>query len=179
MEEKINHFWQKKQVVFYHIFLDVMLLIYCDGVYFAENKEVSIRYVVLFVYALLCIVAELVHNRYMQKQYVHSKRIIQAEKVYCFLRPAHGLAYYYMAETKLEGIIFLILFLIYFFELFFDAALGKKAHRVIIYVTYICLYGMISFVMLVVLAQDHLSRVTVGIAIREFVTVSVVLVLIV
>ncbi len=45
--------------------------------------------------------------------------------------------------------------------------------------TYICLYGIISFVMLVVLAQDNLSRVTVGIASRELVTVSVVLVLIV
>ena len=99
--------------------------------------------------------------------------------MYCFLRPALGLAYYYMAETKLEGIIFLILFLIYFFELFYSVALGKKAHRVIVYATYICLYGIISFVMLVVLAQDNLSRVTVGIAIRELVTVSVVLVLIV
>lgn len=179
MEDKIKEFWKQKQVVFHHIFLDVMLLIYCIGVYFAANQEVSIRYAVLFVYALLCIVTELVHNRHMQKKYVHSKRIIQVEKVYCFLRPALGLAYYYMAETKLEGIIFLILFLIYFFELFYSVALGKKAHRVIIYVTYICLYGIISFVMLVVLAQDNLSRVTVGIAIRELVTVSVVLVLIV
>lgn len=179
MEDKIKEFWKQKQVVFHHIFLDVMLLIYCIGVYFAANQEVSIRYAVLFVYALLCVVTELVHNRHMQKKYVHSKRIIQVEKVYCFLRPALGLAYYYMAETKLEGIIFLILFLIYFFELFYSVALGKKAHRVIIYVTYICLYGIISFVMLVVLAQDNLSRVTVGIAIRELVTVSVVLVLIV
>lgn len=179
MEEKIKEFWKQKQVAFYHIFLDVMLLIYCISFYFAGNQVVTIRYVILFVYALLCIVTELVHNRHMQKKYVHSKRIIQVEKVYCFLRPALGLAYYYMAETKLEGIIFLILFLIYFFELFFSVALGKKAHRVIIYVTYICLYGIISFVMLVVLAQDNLSRVTVGIAIREFVTVSVVLVLIV
>lgn len=179
MEDKIKEFWKQKQVVFHHIFLDVMLLIYCIGVYFAANQEVSIRYVILFVYALLCIVTELVHNHHMQKKYVHSKRIIQVEKVYCFLRPALGLAYYYMAETKLEGIIFLILFLIYFFELFYSVALGKKAHRVIVYVTYICLYGMISFVMLVVLAQDNLSRITVGIAIRELVTVSVVLVLIV
>ena len=179
MEDKIKEFWKQKQVVFHHIFLDVMLLIYCIGVYFAANQEVSIRYAVLFVYALLCIVTELVHNRHMQKKYVYSKRIIQVEKVYCFLRPALGLAYYYMAETKLEGIIFLILFLIYFFELFYSVALGKKAHRVIVYVTYICLYGIISFVMLVVLAQDNLSRVTVGIAIRELVTVSVVLVLIV
>lgn len=179
MEDKIKEFWKQKQVVFHHIFLDVMLLIYCIGVYFAANQEVSIRYVILFVYALLCIVTELVHNHHMQKKYVHSKRIIQAKKVYCFLRPALGLAYYYMAETKLEGIIFLILFLIYFFELFYSVALGKKAHRVIVYVTYICLYGIISFVMLVVLAQDNLSRITVGIAIRELVTVSVVLVLIV
>ena len=179
MEEKIKEFWKQKQVAFYHIFLDVMLLIYCISFYFAGNQVVTIRYVILFVYALLCIVTELVHNRHMQKKYVHSKRIIQVEKVYCFLRPALGLAYYYMAETKLEGIIFLILFLIYFFELFYSVALGKKAHRVIIYVTYICLYGIISFVMLVVLAQDNLSRVTVGIAIRELVTVSVVLVLIV
>ena len=179
MEEKIKEFWKQKQVMFHHIFLDVMLLIYCIGVCFAANQEVSIRYAVLFVYALLCIVTELVHNRHMQKKYVYSKRIIQVEKVYCFLRPALGLAYYYMAETKLEGIIFLILFLIYFFELFYSVALGKKAHRVIVYVTYICLYGIISFVMLVVLAQDNLSRVTVGIAIRELVTVSVVLVLIV
>lgn len=179
MEDKIKEFWKQKQVVFYHIFLDVMLLIYCIGVYFAANQEVSIRYVILFVYALLCIVTELVHNHHMQKKYVHSKRIIQVEKVYCFLRPALGLAYYYMAETKLEGIIFLILFLIYFFELFYSVALGKKAHRVIVYVTYICLYGIISFVMLVVLAQDNLSRVTVGITIRELVTASVVLVLIV
>ena len=179
MEEKIKEFWKQKQVAFYHIFLDVMLLIYCISFYFAGNQVVTIRYVILFVYALLCIVTELVHNRHMQKKYVHSKRIIQVEKVYCFLRPALGLAYYYMAETKLEGIIFLILFLIYFFELFYSVALGKKDHRVIIYVTYICLYGIISFVMLVVLAQDNLSRVTVGIAIRELVTVSVVLVLIV
>lgn len=179
MEDKIKEFWKQKQVVFHHIFLDVMLLIYCIGVYFAANQEVSIRYVILFVYALLCIVTELVHNHHMQKKYVHSKRIIQVEKVYCFLRPALGLAYYYMAETKLEGIIFLILFLIYFFELFYSVALGKKAHRVIVYVTYICLYGIISFVMLVVLAQDNLSRVTVGITIRELVTASVVLVLIV
>ncbi|MCI7418206.1 MAG: sensor domain-containing diguanylate cyclase [Clostridium sp.] len=179
MEDKIKEFWKQKQVVFHHIFLDVMLLIYCIGVYFAANQEVSIRYAVLFVYALLCVVTELVHNHHVQKKYVHSKRIIQVEKVYCFLRPALGLAYYYMAETKLEGIIFLILFLIYFFELFYSVALGKKAHRVIVYATYICLYGIISFVMLVVLAQDNLSRVTVGIAIRELVTVSVVLVLIV
>lgn len=179
MEEKIKEFWKQKQVAFYHIFLDVMLLIYCISFYFAGNQVVTIRYVILFVYALLCIVTELVHNRHMQKKYVHSKRIIQVEKVYCFLRPALGLAYYYMAETKLEGIIFLILFLIYFFELFYSVALGKKAHWVIIYVTYICLYGIISFVMLVVLAQDNLSRLTVGIAIRELVTVSVVLVLIV
>lgn len=179
MEEKIKEFWKQKQVAFYHIFLDVMLLIYCISFYFAGNQVVTIRYVILFVYALLCIVTELVHNHHMQKKYVHSKRIIQTKKVYCFLRPALGLAYYYMAETKLEGIIFLILFLIYFFELFYSVALGKKAHRVIIYVTYICLYGIISFVMLVVLAQDNLSRVTVGIASRELVTVSVVLVLIV
>ena len=179
MEEKIKEFWKQKQVAFYHIFLDVMLLIYCISFYFAGNQVVTIRYVILFVYALLCIVTELVHNRHMQKKYVHSKRIIQVEKVYCFLRPALGLAYYYMAETKLEGIIFLILFLIYFFELFYSVALGKKAHRVIVYVTYICLYGIISFVMLVVLAQDNLSRVTVGITIRELVTASVVLVLIV
>ena len=179
MEEKIKEFWKQQQVAFYHIFLDVMLLIYCISFYFAGNQVVTIRYVILFVYALLCIVTELVHNHHMQKKYVHSKRIIQAKKVYCFLRPALGLAYYYMAETKLEGIIFLILFLIYFFELFYSVALGKKAHRVIIYVTYICLYGIISFVMLVVLAQDNLSRVTVGIASRELVTVSVVLVLIV
>ena len=179
MEDKIKEFWKQKQVVFHHIFLDVMLLIYCIGVYFAANQEVSIRYAVLFVYALLCVVTELVHNHHVQKKYVHSKRIIQVEKVYCFLRPALGLAYYYMAETKLEGIIFLILFLIYFFELFYSVALGKKAHRVIVYATYICLYGIISFVMLVVLAQDNLSRVTVGVTIRELVTVSVVLVLIV
>ena len=113
MEEKIKEFWKQKQVAFYHIFLDVMLLIYCISFYFAGNQVVTIRYVILFVYALLCIVTELVHNRHMQKKYVHSKRIIQVEKVYCFLRPALGLAYYYMAETKLEGIIFLILFLIY------------------------------------------------------------------
>lgn len=179
MEEKIKEFWKQKQVAFYHIFLDIMLLIYCISFYFAGNQVVTIRYVILFVYALLCIVTELVHNHHMQKKYVHSKRIIQTKKVYCFLRPALGLAYYYMAETKLEGIIFLILFLIYFFELFYSVALGKKAHRVIIYLTYICLYGIISFVMLVVLAQDNLSRVTVGIASRELVTVSVVLVLIV
>ena len=69
--------------------------------------------------------------------YTHLDVYKRQEKVYCFLRPALGLAYYYMAETKLEGIIFLILFLIYFFELFYSVALGKKAHRVIIYVTYI------------------------------------------
>ena len=84
MEDKIKEFWKQKQVVFHHIFLDVMLLIYCIGVYFAANQEVSIRYAVLFVYALLCIVTELVHNRHMQKKYVHSKRIIQVESVLLF-----------------------------------------------------------------------------------------------
>ncbi len=86
MEEKIKEFWKQKQVACYHIFLDVMLLIYCISFYFAGNQVVTIRYVILFVYALLCIVTELVHNYHMKKKYVHSKRIIQAKKVYCFLR---------------------------------------------------------------------------------------------
>ncbi len=68
MEEKIKEFWKQKQVAFYHIFLDVMLLIYCISFYFAGNQVVTIRYVILFVYALLCIVTELVHNRHMQKK---------------------------------------------------------------------------------------------------------------
>ena len=72
MEDKIKEFWKQKQVVFHHIFLDVMLLIYCIGVYFAANQEVRIRYAVLFVYALLCVVTELVHNHHVQKKYVHS-----------------------------------------------------------------------------------------------------------
>ena len=55
MEEKIKEFWKQKQVAFYHIFLDVMLLIYCISFYFAGNQVVTIRYVILFVYALLCI----------------------------------------------------------------------------------------------------------------------------
>ena len=38
MEDKIKEFWKQKQVVFHHIFLDVMLLIYCIGVYFAANQ---------------------------------------------------------------------------------------------------------------------------------------------
>ena len=59
MEEKIKEFWKQKQVAFYHIFLDVMLLIYCISFYFAGNQVVTIRYVILFVYALLCIVTEL------------------------------------------------------------------------------------------------------------------------
>ena len=37
MEEKIKEFWKQKQVAFYHIFLDVMLLIYCISFYFAGN----------------------------------------------------------------------------------------------------------------------------------------------
>ena len=53
MEEKIKEFWKQKQVAFYHIFLDVMLLIYCISFYFAGNQVVTIRYVILFVYALM------------------------------------------------------------------------------------------------------------------------------
>ena len=45
MEEKIKEFWKQKQVAFYHIFLDVMLLIYCISFYFAGNQVVTIRYV--------------------------------------------------------------------------------------------------------------------------------------
>ncbi len=43
MEEKIKEFWKQKQVAFYHIFLDVMLLIYCISFYFAGNQVVTIR----------------------------------------------------------------------------------------------------------------------------------------
>ena len=49
MEEKIKEFWKQKQVAFYHIFLDVMLLIYCISFYFAGNQvcdSFCIRFVV-------------------------------------------------------------------------------------------------------------------------------------
>ena len=71
MEEKIKEFWKQKQVAFYHIFLDVMLLIYCISFYFAGNQVVTIRYVILFVYALLCIcllyTSSDIHKRNVQK----------------------------------------------------------------------------------------------------------------
>lgn len=103
MEEKIKEFWKQKQVAFYHIFLDVMLLIYCISFYFAGNQVVTIRYVILFVYALLCIVTELVHNHHMQKKYVHSKRIIQTKKVYCFLRPGTWISLLLYGRDKIRG----------------------------------------------------------------------------
>ena len=176
MESKIRQLWNNKYIFFLHMFVNIILLVYSATYYFCGEAEIVEKYVFISSYAVLCGLLELISFK--------GKRAFLADQtfvgqIYYFLRPAIALVLYYMSFTKLEGIIFLILTILYYYELFFYTAIGQKTRRVTLYILFLLAYGVVSVAMLVFLIQDSDSRVTLAIGVREIATVFTVLVLLV
>ncbi len=176
MEGKIKQLWNNRYTFCLHFCVDISLLIYCITYYFSGEAGIIEKYVCLTVFAVLCAIVELIgykgKNNFLTEQ-------THAGRVFYIVRPAVMLTFYYLSFTKLEGIVFLVLMILYYCELFFYLAIGQKTGRMILYFLFSLAYGVVSVAMLVFLIQDRESRVTLGIGIREAATVVCVLVLLI
>lgn len=176
MEKKIRQLWNNKYIFFLHLFVNAILIVFSVTYYFSGDADMVEKYIVSSAYAAICIILQLISFR--GKRHFLAEQTVVGQ-IYYFLQPAVALVLYYMAFTKLEGTIFLILMILYYFELFFYMAVGQKARRIALYILFLISYGVISVVMLVFLIQDSDSRVTLSIGIREIATVFCVLVLLI
>lgn len=172
METQIRKIWNNKYTLLWHLIGDIALLVYCATYFFSGNKGMIEKYAFISVYAVVCAFLE-IWNYKSKKALLTEYNVIG--RIYYILRPVVAMVFYYMAFTKLEGNIFLVLMILYLCELIFYIAMGQMARRVTIYVLFALAYGAISIFMVIALIQGENTRVTLSIGIREIATVFVVL----
>ena len=176
MEKKIRELWNNKYIFSLQVFVNAVLIAFSMTYYFSGDSGIVEKYIVISVYSALCIILQLISFK-GQRSFLTEQTVVG--QIYYFLQPAVALVFYYMSFTKLEGIIFLVLMILSYFELFFYMAVGQKARRIALYILFLISYGVLSVVMLIFLMQDGDSRVTLSIGIREIATIFCVLVLLI
>lgn len=173
MENKFNKIWNNKYVFGAHQVINIALFVYGIS-YSIEKPDFLLKYIIFCAFMLFITIIEAINHR--------SKRELLQQKVMGFIyhvaRPVVAITYYYMASSKVEGYIFLIMLLWGIIELILYFAIYNPVRRAIIYFIFAMIYGMTSLIMLVSLIQDEKSQVTLLIGIREIAIVLVVIVVV-
>lgn len=176
MEAEIQKKWNNKYIFLLHLAIEAALIMFCITYFFSEEDFLIQKYVVVAAIALLSAIIQILN--YIGKSKFLTKETRRGN-IYFFVRPLLALVFYYMAETKVEGTIFLILMILLFTELIFFTAMSELLKRVIIYFIFLGAYGIVSVAMCAVLIQDKDSRVTLPVGVREVALVCVVLILLI
>lgn len=176
MEAEIQKTWNNKYIFLLHMAIEAALILFCITYFFSEDDFLIQKYVVVAAIALLSAIIQILN-------YIGKRKFLTKEtrrgNIYFFVRPLLALVFYYMATTKAEGNIFLILMILLFTELIFFTAMSELLKRVIIYFLFLGAYGIVSVAMCAVLIQDKDSRVTLPVGVREVALVCVVLILLI
>lgn len=176
MEAEIQKTWNNKYIFLLHMAIEAALILFCITYFFSEDDFLIQKYVVVTAIALLSAIIQILN-------YIGKRKFLTKEtrrgNIYFFVRPLLALVFYYMATTKAEGNIFLILMILLFTELIFFTAMSELLKRVIIYFLFLGAYGIVSVAMCAVLIQDKDSRVTFPVGVREVALVCVVLILLI
>lgn len=176
MEAEIQKKWNNKYIFLLHMAIEAAIILFCITYFFSEDDVLIQKYVVVAAIALLSAIIQILN--YMGKRKFLTKETRRGN-IYFFVRPLLALVFYYMATTKVEGNIFLILMIFLFTELIFFTAMSELLKRVIIYFIFLGAYGIVSVAMCAVLIQDKDSRVTLPVGVREVALVCVVLILLI
>lgn len=176
MKVEIQEKWNSKYTLFMHVIVNISLLVYCLTYFFSDDNFLFHKYLIV---SCLAVVSVLFQIFYFKSKYTFLSEQTLPGKIFYFIRPLAALTFYYLSVSKLEGIIFLILMILYFAELLFYLSMGELFKRVFCYTLYICIYGVVSVAIIVTLIQNKDSRVTLEVGVREIATVCVVLVLMV
>lgn len=176
MEAEIQKTWNNKYIFLLHMAIEAALILFCITYFLSEDDVLIQKYVVVAAIALLSAIIQILN-------YIGKRKFLTKEtrrgNIYFFVRPLLALVFYYMATTKVEGNIFLILMILLFTELIFFTAMSELLKRVIIYFIFLGAYGIVSVAMCAVLIQDKDSRVTLPVGVREIALVCVVLILLI
>lgn len=174
MEEQFSQLWTNKYSFWAHLFLNAILLLYGITYLFDDSQLVLAKYGAFVTFIIFCMILEIIN--WKSKIPIIEEKVIG--KIYYVLRPIVALILYYMAKSKLEGNIFLLMLILGITELIYHTALGKTVKRATIYAFFFVSYGMVSIIMLISLIQNKQSRVTLPIGVRDIATVFVVLLLV-
>lgn len=176
MEAEIQKTWNNKYIFLLHMAIEAALILFCITYFFSEDDFLIQKYVVAAAIALLSAIIQILN-------YIGKRKFLTKEtrrgNIYFFVRPLLALVFYYMATTKAEGNIFLVLMILLFTELIFFTAMSELLKRVIIYFLFLGAYGIVSVAMCAVLIQDNDSRVTLPVGVREVALICVVLILLI
>lgn len=176
METEIQKKWNNKYIFLLHMAIEVALVMFCISYFFSEESFLIQKYIVVASLALLSAIIQILNYKSKRKFLTKETR---RGNIYFFIRPLLALVFYYMAETKVEGDIFLILMILLFTELVFYTAMSELLKRTIIYFLFLGAYGIVSVAMCAVLIQDKDSRVTFLVGVREVALICEVLILLI
>lgn len=174
MEKQFWKLWNNKYVFLAHLILNVTLLLFHFTYLFDGSHKMLIKCAVFGGFVVVYMIIEIVNE--LSKSPILENKVIG--HIYFISRPLVAIVFYYMSESKLEGIIYLILLILGMSELVFHTAIDKLVKRIVIYAFLALGYGVVSAAMMISLAQNKQSQVTVLISIREIATVIVVLLLV-
>lgn len=176
MEAEIQKKWNNKYIFLLHMAIEVALVMFCISYFFSEESFLIQKYIVVASLALLSAIIQILNYKSKRKFLTKETR---RGNIYFFIRPLLALVFYYMAETKVEGNIFLILMILLFTELVFYTAMSELLKRTIIYFLFLGAYGIVSVAMCAVLIQDKDSRMTFLVGVREVALICEVLILLI
>ena len=106
MYTKIRQMWNNKCILFLHIFADAILLAYSVTFLFSPNAVLTEKYFVISGFAVLCAILEIV-SFIGKKAFLTQVTLVGG--IYHAIRPVAALIFYYMSNTKMEGMIFLLI----------------------------------------------------------------------
>ena len=171
IEEQFQKSWNNKYVFFAHMILNASFFLYGVTYLFDGNRTNMIKYSIFI--GIICLYSLLEIISWKSEEVVLGDSIVG--QIYYIIRPIVAIVFYYLATSKLEGNIFLVMLILGMEDLIFHTALAKTAKRIAIYAFFFGAYGMASIVMLVSLIQKKESSVTIEVGLREVATVLVVM----
>lgn len=174
MELQIRKLWNNKYTFLQHLIGNLSLLVYCSTYFFSGDKYMIGKYACIAAFAVICALLEI--SNYKGKRAFLTEDSV-AGKLYYIIRPIIAMLLYYIAPVKLEGIIFLVLMILYLCELMFYFAMGSRAIKVTIYIFFVVAYGIISVCMVFALMYTENTRITFSLGIREIALIFFVVIL--
>lgn len=171
IEEQFQKSWNNKYVFIAHMILNASFFLYGVTYLFDGNQTNMTKYSIFI--GIICLYSILEIIAWKSEVFVLGDNIVG--QIYYIIRPIVAIVFYYLASSKLEGNIFLVMLILGMEDLIFHTALAKAVKRIAIYASFFGAYGMVSIIMLVSLIQKKESRVTIEVGLREVATVLVVM----
>lgn len=156
-----------------HLFMYLGAIIHCTMSMFDPDTS----YLVTDIVAISCLGVFFLLELIVKQKVKNLEKIKKISTIYYVVRLVISLLLYLCSRSKVEGLIFLVLMIVFAVEIVFFIAYDETEHRLTCYTVFTVVYGLTSAVMIVY--AYHEDRITFPQSCREAAGVCVVIFVIV